>query len=155
LLYSELIGEGELDEVNDTWNPIHDANATKLNEMFNGAYIRMLSYIIPLELGAKDVTSFLLVPFVGACIHTPTAPPNQRVIVSIEEPWPSDKLWDPVRVTGVMRAQLQSTELGEIGRALSADEVERSSLDRFALRRSRPILIRDSLFDGSQKSGRL
>ena len=29
--YGEIIGEGELDEVNDTWRPIYDANASKLN----------------------------------------------------------------------------------------------------------------------------
>ena len=29
--YAEIIGEGELDEKNDTWRPIFDANATKLN----------------------------------------------------------------------------------------------------------------------------
>ena len=122
--YSEIIGEGELDEANDTWNPIYDANATKLNEALNGAYIRMPGYIIPLELGAKGVTSFLLVPYVGACIHTPPPPPNQLVFVTSESPWPGDQLWDPVWVTGIMRTQLQSTELGETGYALTADEME-------------------------------
>ena len=109
--YSEIIGEGELDEANDTWNPIYDANATKLNEALDGALIRMPGFIIPLELGAEGVTSFLLVPYVGACIHTPPPPPNQLVIVSSKVPWPSDQLWDPVWVTGVMHTQLQSTEL--------------------------------------------
>ncbi|MGJ8611851.1 MAG: DUF3299 domain-containing protein, partial [Octadecabacter sp.] len=28
LPYSEIIGEGEMDEMNDTWSPIYDANAT-------------------------------------------------------------------------------------------------------------------------------
>lgn len=122
--YSEIIGEGELDAANDTWNPVYDANATKLNESLDGAYIRMPGYIIPLELGAKGVTDFLLVPYVGACIHVPPPPPNQLVIVSSKEPWPSDQLWDAVWVTGVMRTQLQSTELGETGYALTADEME-------------------------------
>ena len=84
----------------------------------------MPGYIIPLELGAEGVTSFLLVPYVGACIHTPPPPPNQLVVVSSKKPWPSDQLWDPVWVTGVMRTQLQSTELGETGYALTADEME-------------------------------
>lgn len=122
--YSEIIGEGELDEVNDTWNPIYDANATKLNETLNGAYIRMPGYIVPLELGANGVTRFLLVPYVGACIHTPPPPPNQLVFVSSETPWPSDQLWDAVWVTGVMHTRLQSTELGETGYALTADKME-------------------------------
>ncbi len=122
--YSEIIGEGELDEANDTWKPIYDANATKLNKALDGALIRMPGFMIPLEFSAEGVTSFLLVPYIGACIHTPPPPPNQLVIVSRKEPWPIDQLWDPVWVTGVIRTQLQSTELGETGYALSADEME-------------------------------
>lgn len=122
--YSEIIGEGELDVVNDTWNPIYDANGTKLNEALDGEYIRMPGYIIPLELGADGVTSFLLVPYVGACIHTPPPPANQLVFVSSQNPWPSDQLWDAVWVTGTLHTQLQSTELGETGYALTAEEME-------------------------------
>jgi hypothetical protein len=122
--YSEIIGEGEMDEEADTWNPIYDANATKLNEALDGAYIRMPGYIIPLEIGAMGVTSFILVPYVGACIHVPPPPANQLVFVTSETPWPSDKLWDAVWVTGQMRTQLQSTELAETGYALVAEKME-------------------------------
>ena len=122
--YSEIIGEGEVDEVNDTWNPIYDANAIKLNDTLNGAYIRMPGFIIPLDLTAEGVTDFLLVPYVGACIHTPPPPANQLVMVSNSTPWPDDDLWAPVWVTGLMRTQLQSTELGQTGYALSADTME-------------------------------
>ena len=124
LPYSEIIGEGEMDEVNDTWNPIYDANATKLNEALNGVYIKMPGYIIPFDFSSKGVTSFMLVPYVGACIHTPPPPANQLVMVDTRQPWPSDQLWDPVWVTGVMRTQLQSTELGQTGYAIVADEME-------------------------------
>lgn len=122
--YSEIIGEGELDEANDTWNPIYDANATKLNEALDGEYIRMPGYIIPVELGAEGVTRFLLVPYIGACIHVPPPPPNQLVFVTSEEPWPGDQLWDAVWITGTLHTQLQATELGETGYALTADEME-------------------------------
>ena len=73
--YSEIIAEGELDEQNDTWRPIFDENATKLNPALDGAYIKMPGYIIPLETSSGGVTSFVLVPYVGACIHTP--PPEE------------------------------------------------------------------------------
>ncbi len=122
--YAEIIGEGELDEVNDTWAPIFDENATKLNEELNGAYIKMPGFIIPIELSTQGVTDFVLVPYVGACIHTPPPPPNQLVFVSSETPWPSDDLWDPVWVTGMMKTQLQSTEIAETGYALKADKME-------------------------------
>ena len=122
--YSEIIGGGELDEINDLWNPIFDENATKLNPLLDGAYIKMPGFIIPIEFTASSVSSFVLVPYRGACIHTPPPPPNQLVFVTAETPWPSDELWEPVWVTGQMRHELQSTEVAETGYALRADEME-------------------------------
>lgn len=122
--YAEIIGEGDLDEANDTWSPIFDANATKLNERLDGAYIRMPGFILPLEIGAKGVTDFILVPYVGACIHTPPPPPNQLVFAKAKKPWPGDQLWDAVWVVGTMRTQLQSTEIAQTGYALAVDSME-------------------------------
>lgn len=122
--YSEIIGEGEMDEQNDFWQPIFDANATKLNSSLDGAYIKMPGYIIPIDLSADGITSFILVPYVGACIHTPPPPPNQLVFVTTDIPWHSEDLWDPVWVIGRMRNQLQSTEIAEIGYSLTADQIE-------------------------------
>ena len=122
--YAEIVGEGEMDIVNDTWRPIYDANATKLNEELDGALIKMPGYIIPVELGANGVTDFVLVPYVGACIHVPPPPPNQLVFATSETPWPSDQLWDAVWVTGTMRTELQSTDLADIGYALEVEKME-------------------------------
>ncbi|ATG45523.1 putative protein in bacteria (plasmid) [Phaeobacter piscinae] len=122
--YSEIIGEGDLDMENDTWSPIYDTNATILNETLNGAFIKMPGFIIPFEISSDGVTDFMLVPYVGACIHTPPPPANQLIMVSTRTPWPGDMLWDPVWVTGTMRTQLQSTKLGQTGYSISADEME-------------------------------
>ena len=122
--YSEIIGEGELDEVNDTWNPIYDENATKLNESLDGSYIKMPGFIIPFDIGVKGVTEFMLVPYTGACIHMPPPPANQLVMVNAKTPWPSDDLWNPVWVIGMMRMQLQTTDLGLTGYAIVADQME-------------------------------
>ena len=122
--YSEIIGEGELDEVNDTWQPIFDANATKLNPSLDGAYIKMPGFIIPIDLSILGVTSFVLVPYVGACIHTPPPPPNQLVFVTTETPWPGDDLWEAVWVTGQMQHELQTTDVAETGYVLKADEMD-------------------------------
>ena len=121
--YSEIVGQGQIDAANDTWSPVYDANAVKLNEALNGAYIKMPGYVIPVDVSAEGVTSFVLVPYVGACIHTPPPPANQLVMVTAEKPWPSDRLWDPVWVTGTMRTQLQSTGLGQTGYSISAVEM--------------------------------
>ncbi|WP_439143503.1 DUF3299 domain-containing protein [Planktotalea sp.] len=122
--YSEIIGQGEIDEINDTWNPIFDENATKLNKALDGAFIKMPGFIIPFDVSAKGVTEFMLVPYTGACIHTPPPPANQLVMVDTKTPWPSDDLWDPVWVIGQMRTQLQSTDLGQTGYAITAEKME-------------------------------
>jgi len=122
--YSEIIGEGDIDYEADTWSPIYDANGVKLNEALDGALIRMPGYVVPLEFSDEGVTDFLLVPYVGACVHVPPPPANQLVLVRSEKPWPDDELWTPVWVTGTMRTQLSDTELGQTGYALTAIEME-------------------------------
>lgn len=122
--YSEIIAEGEMDELNDFWQPIFDINATKLNPLLDGAYIIIPGYIIPIDLSTVGVTRFVLVPYVGACLHTPPPPPNQLIFVTTEIPWPSDNLWDAVWVTGQMLHEIQSTEVAQTGYTLKADQME-------------------------------
>jgi hypothetical protein len=95
-----------------------------LNDALDGAYIRMPGFIIPFDIGAEGVRDFMLVPYVGACIHTPPPPANQLVLVQAKAPWPGDQLWDPVWVTGDMRTQLQSTDIGQTGYFIEADHME-------------------------------
>lgn len=122
--YAEIIGQGEIDVQQDRWLPEFDENATKLNQALHGAYIKMPGYMLPIDMSTAGVTSFIMVPYVGACIHTPPPPANQLVFVDSKRPWPSDKLWDPVWVTGRMRHELQSTTIADIGYALEADLIE-------------------------------
>ena len=122
--YSEIVAAGEMDETNDIWQPIFDENATKLNPVLDRAYIKMPGYIIPIDQSIDGVTSFVLVPYVGACLHTPPPPANQLVFVTTNKPWPSDNLWDAVWVTGQMQHELQSTEVAETGYLLKAEEME-------------------------------
>jgi len=122
--YSEIIAEGEMDEVNDTWAPVFDENGVKLNEALNGAHIRMPGFIIPFELGIEGVTDFLLVPYVGACIHVPPPPPNQLVLAKAKTPWPNNELWEAVWVEGRMSTQLMETVYGDTGYSLAVDHME-------------------------------
>ena len=118
--YSEIIAEGELDEENDYRRPIFDENSTKLNPALADAYIKMPGFIIPIDISADGVTSFILVPYVGACIHVPPPPPNQLVFVSTKVPWPSERLWEADWVTGTMQNKVQYTEVADTGYELEA-----------------------------------
>lgn len=122
--YSEIIGEGEMDIVNDTWNPIYDANGVKLNEALDNAFITMPGFVVPLETSSAGVTEFLLVPYVGACVHVPPPPANQLVLVKTDIPWSDEALWDPVWVTGIMRTRLADTDLGQTGYFIDAKTME-------------------------------
>ena len=59
--------------------------AEKVDTGVDGKLVRIPGYILPLQRDESGVTEFLLVPWVGACIHTPPPPPNQMVHVSIPE----------------------------------------------------------------------
>ena len=122
--YGEIIGPGQMDEVNDTWNPEFDENGSKVNTELDGKSIKMPGYIIPFDTTAEGVTSFMLVPYVGACIHVPPPPPNQLVFVRTDTPWPSESLWDAVWVHGRLSAKPMSTEIGDVGYQITADRIE-------------------------------
>ena len=122
--YAEIIDVGTMDLENDVWKPVYDANGTKFNDSLDGASVRIPGFIIPLEVGPDGVTEFLLVPYAGACIHTPPPPANQLVLVKSATPWPDNDLWTPVWVEGQMSTQLNSTDIAEAGYFLSAVSME-------------------------------
>ncbi len=57
--------------------------AQTANVDLNRKNIRMPGYLLPLEFKDKKVTEFLLVPWVGACIHSPPPQANQIVQVKL------------------------------------------------------------------------
>jgi uncharacterized protein len=71
---------------------------------FNGKQVRIGGFVVPLNFDQTEVNEFLLVPFVGACIHVPPPPPNQMILVRSHEPVEIGGLYDPVWVTGEFQA---------------------------------------------------
>ncbi len=122
--YSEIIGQGTIDSQKDIWIPEFDQNGNALNSSLNGEKVILAGYVVPLELLADGVTEFLLVPFVGACIHVPPPPPNQLVFVTTDVPWPQGNLWDAVLVTGKISVNMQRTEIAQIGYEMTASYIE-------------------------------
>ncbi len=77
--------------------------AQAVREDLDGQKIRMPGYLLPLDITEGEVVEFLLVPWVGACIHTPPPPPNQIVYVQASTPWKVQGQWEPVFVEGTMK----------------------------------------------------
>ena len=80
------------------------AAANSINEAIVGQQIRIPGYILPLEVRDRKAVEFLLVPTVGACIHTPPPPANQVIHVVYLEGIEIRGLYDPAWVTGVVEA---------------------------------------------------
>ncbi len=80
------------------------ALASAVNPALDGRVVRLPGYVLPLEFAGKKVSEFLLVPWVGACIHTPPPPPNQIVHVVADKPFDVSGSFDAVWITGRMAA---------------------------------------------------
>jgi len=91
---------------------------------WNGEIVRLPGFIIPIDYVGTGVIAFILVPFVGACIHVPPPPANQLVFVTTNEPYESSGLFEAVNVTGLFDTASTTTQLADIAYALSADKVE-------------------------------
>ena len=122
--YSRIVADGERDEANDRWLPIFDVNAYRFVEELDGVRVRMPGFLLPMETGPDGVTEFILTPYAGACVHVPPPPPNQLVFVRTATPWPSERLFQPIWVTGTLSVNPITTELAEIGYGLEAERIE-------------------------------
>jgi hypothetical protein len=111
-----------------------DEIRSSIVEELNGQRVRIPGYLLPLEASGSKVTEFLLVPYVGACIHVPPPPPNQIIHVKVnpKEGYKNKGLFEPVWVTGKISAKSMVKDLYlvdgsadiNIGYALQANRIE-------------------------------
>lgn len=81
-------------------------------EELNGKLVKLSGFVLPLEYDdQKKVTEFLLVPWVGACIHTPPPPPNQIAHVIPGVPFLTKGTFEAVTVTGTLSIEKREEEL--------------------------------------------
>jgi hypothetical protein len=90
----------------------------------DGKRVHIGGYVVPLDFEATRVKEFLLVPFVGACIHVPPPPANQIVYVKAEQGFDVKATFEPVWVTGTLTVTPAFTGLAEAGYTLTAEKVE-------------------------------
>ena len=91
---------------------------------FSGKRVRIGGYVVPLDFEATTIKEFLLVPFVGACIHVPPPPANQIVYVKSEKGIQLAGQFDPVWVTGTLKTETAFTGLADAGYSIDADSVD-------------------------------
>ena len=90
----------------------------------NGKRVNIGGYVVPLDFEATSIKEFLLVPFVGACIHVPPPPANQIIYVKAEDGFEVSGSFDPVTVTGTIKTETAFTGLADAGYSIDAEAVE-------------------------------
>ncbi len=92
---------------------------------YDGKRVRIPGFVVPLEDKENKISEFLLVPYVGACIHTPPPPPNQIVHVrTADQKSVSVSVTDPVWVLGELRIAPVKSQYGDVSFQLKALSVE-------------------------------
>lgn len=85
-------------------------------QALNGKLVKIPGFIVPLEDYEEEGAEFLLVPYFGACVHTPPPPPNQMVYVRMQG---GKKLkfgwWDPVWMEGTLQIENYDSPYGAVG----------------------------------------
>jgi ABC-type nickel/cobalt efflux system permease component RcnA len=84
----------------------------QVDEELSGSRIRIPGYILALASDSdRRITEFLLVPWVGACIHTPPPPPNQMIHVSVPGGTEPRGQFSPVWIEGTIELKPASHNL--------------------------------------------
>jgi len=104
--------------------PADQPVSTGVRSDWDGQRVRLPGFIVPLEHQGTRVVSFMLVPFVGACVHVPPPPANQLVYVTTETPYDSRGMFESVRVTGTFSVSRIYTGIAEAGYVIAADRIE-------------------------------
>jgi hypothetical protein len=94
------------------------------NPALEGQGVRIPGFVVPLEEGKDGMKGFLLVPYFGACIHSPPPPANQIIHVLPKTPVPGLRSMDPVWVSGPLVAARTDTYMGAGGYRIEAQKVE-------------------------------
>ncbi len=83
---------------------------------WNNQGISIKGYIAPLDGDSSHMKEFLLVPYFGACIHSPPPPSNQVIHVLLKQPMKGiSNIESGVVVTGILKVDPQDTALGMAG----------------------------------------
>lgn len=90
----------------------------------DGRRVRIPGFVVPLEGTENQLREFLLVPYFGACIHTPPPPANQVLHAVAATPVKGLRSMDPVWINGTLRAVPARTSMGSAGYRIEVDAAE-------------------------------
>ena len=83
----------------------------------NNQYVRLAGFLVPLDFDfdTETFSEFLLVPYFGACIHTPPPPSNQIVHITSKEALNQEWLDYAVWASGILSTKSKDSIQGFAG----------------------------------------
>jgi hypothetical protein len=144
LLQSSAPGTVSFDEVavdaaepiNTDWRTLLGLNymtgqVTPALESRRGKLVRIPGFMVPFDDGMAGVNEFLLVPYFGACIHTPPPPPNQIVYVRMEGGRQVQvNIWDAIFIEGILDIESIESPYGTVGHQVLGKAIRPYTLER-------------------------
>lgn len=85
----------------------------------DGTRAAVFGFLLPVGERVGPASEFLLVPWAGACSHTPAPPANQVVRVRSSRPVRVGDAFDPVRVEGAIRVRVEERTVYALDGALA------------------------------------
>lgn len=102
-----------------------NGKATDTLKKLEGKLVRIPGFVVPLDDFQEEGAEFLLVPYYGACVHTPPPPPNQIVMVGMEgKKSVKLNLFDAVWMSGRLKIATVESPYGAVGYQLEGLKVE-------------------------------
>jgi uncharacterized protein len=83
-----------------------------VNQTLVGQQVRIPGFVVPLEEGPDGLKEFLLVPYFGACIHSPSPPSNQIIHVLPKSAAKGYRSMDTVWITGTLASVQTDSFMG-------------------------------------------
>jgi uncharacterized protein len=103
-----------LKKMRDVWD-----NAP-VNNAVVGQNVRLPGFVVPLEDSKEGLKEFLLVPYFGACIHSPPPPANQIVHVLPKTPAKGFRSMDAVWISGKLTTGRTDSYMGSASYRIEA-----------------------------------
>ena len=94
------------------------------NPALEGKPVRIPGFVVPLEETPEGIKEFLLVPYFGACIHSPPPPANQIIHVLPMALAKGVRSMDAVWISGTLTRNKSDTYMGASSWHLDARAVE-------------------------------
>lgn len=101
---------------------IRTGDAGELRRL-HGRKVRVPGFIVPLDDFQEEMAEFLLVPYYGACVHTPPPPANQMIFAHTAGGRIRASWWRPVWLEGTLRITPYRSVYGEAGFRMTVDRV--------------------------------